>query len=595
MPEEKVATPGLKFIWRGTTPYRRRAAGVLALVIVDTALTSLGVGIVLPVFQALLDPSHANPLLERAFPFLVGLPATTRLIVIAGVTAGVFLLKAVVTFITTWATHDLLLRLRFYWVARMGESYLYGSYQRLAGRMHGELLNDWFNETLAASRFYQSYVAYLASTALVVALAVLGLLVEWRSMLVLLAVGGLFVLLVRRRVYGSAAYLSRLKMQTNQAVTAAMAENLTNIRDIKLLLAEEARLGQLRGLSDSLKYLLLRGAVTGEGPKIAGEFLAVFGLMAFIVVNVAFLSTPPEAILPILAFFFVAFYRLIVAASLMMSSRVKMLNEAHSLTEVLRMTGAPVEREDREHGMPITRVESDIRFSGLGYTYDSGVAALAGIDATIPRGRLTLLLGPSGSGKSTLLDVLLRLTNPTEGAVLVNGQDTRSFNLAQWRGCFGYVSQEAALFYGSILMNLRLARPEASKAEIEAACRLAGAHEFIEALPQGYETIVGDRGYTLSGGQRKRIAIARALMRNPSVLVLDEATTGFEHSLEQDMLRDLKAAMPDLTLIQVTHRLQHAEKADWIIALDKANLVAAGEWSRVKPALTDLFAREPAP
>ena len=161
--------------------------------------------------------------------------------------------------------------------------------------------------------------------------------------------------------------------------------------------------------------------------------------------------------------------------------------------------------------------------------------------------------------------------------------------LSDWRKQFGYVSQEAALFNGDILANLRLANPDASPAEIEHACRLAGAEDFIRDLPHGYATLVGDRGYSLSGGQRKRIAIARALIRKPSVLILDEATTSFEQSLEWSMLRALRAAMPDMTIIQVTHRLTMKEGADWVIALQGGKIIAEGDWISVQSRFSSLF------
>jgi ABC-type bacteriocin/lantibiotic exporter with double-glycine peptidase domain len=138
------------------------------------------------------------------------------------------------------------------------------------------------------------------------------------------------------------------------------------------------------------------------------------------------------------------------------------------------------------------------------------------------------------------------------------------------------VSQEVTLFNGSIRMNLQLARPEATDAEIVEMCRLAGADAFITDLPAGYDTVVGDRGHSLSGGQRKRVAIARALMNRPSVLILDEATTAFEQNLETEILGSIGQAMPGLTLIQVTHRPQGAAKGDWLIALDAGRLVVNG-------------------
>lgn len=586
------AKDGLDFLWAGLGPYQRKAVGVLILVLVDTALASLGVGMVLPVFQALLEPDHTSALLEGLLPFLSDLSPDARLATIAAGTVLVFLLKASVAFVSSYASNQLVLKLRFYWIARIGEGYLYGSHERLARRKQGELLNDWFNETLAAARFYQSYLTYLSSAALVLTLTLLGLVVSWQGTLGLLILGALIVLLVRRRVFGKAAQLSKIKLETNQAISSAMVEDLANARDVKLLLAEEARLRHLDALGRKMTRVLLRGALIAEIPKIAGEFLAVLGLMTFIVISVLVLSANPQDILPMLAFFFVAFYRLVWASSLLMSSRVKAVNELHSMRQVQSLLSAPVEREDREHGAPIDRIETDLCFSGVGFAYDTGVKALSDVSITIPRGDLILLLGPSGSGKSTLLDLLLRLVVPACGKIVANGQDILDFNLAQWRACFGYVSQEATLFNGSIRMNLQLALPGATDGQIEAVCRMAGADEFIRELPNGYDTVVGDRGQSLSGGQRKRIAIARALIRQPSVLVLDEATTAFEQSLEQGMLKAVRAAMPTLTIIQVTHRLQAAENADVVVAMDRGHVAATGPWDQVKSIVMPIFATQ---
>ena len=569
-------------------PFRRRGLGVLALVLVDTALASLGIGMVFPVFQVLLDPANGSPVLNEAFPVLQRMAPDTRLVLLAAATIAVFGLKAAIALLTTWSTNAFLQDLRFHWVARIGENYLYGPHRRLAGRKPGELLNDWFNETVAATRFFQSSIAWLSSGMLVLALVVVGLVVDWRVTAGTVIGGGLIWALARRRLFGSSARLSKTKVALNQAVTAGMIEDLTHARDIKLLQAEAARLRSLDETGRALARAVLKSAVFADIPRVAGEFIAVLALMAFVVISVQVLDRPPADMLPLLAFFFVAFYRLVSAGSTAMAARVKALNEMHSVEVVSRLLAASGEREDHGGGLPLDRLDGDIVLRDVRYGYDKEHAVLGGVSATIPRGRTTLLVGPSGSGKSTLLDLLMRLENPDGGSIEVGGRKSTDYRLADWRRQFGYVSQEAALFNGDILSNLRLADPDAGDAQLEAACRLAGADEFIRALPNGYRTLVGDRGYSLSGGQRKRIAIARALVRRPAVLILDEATTSFEQSLEQAMLATLRAAMPDMTVLQVTHRLAAQEGVDWAIALRQGRVVAEGRWADLQPHLSPM-------
>lgn len=563
-------------------PFRGRAAAVIALLLLDTALTSLGVGMVLPVFQSLLDPDHSSAFLAQALPALDRIEPRMRLLFVAGATVALFLMKAVVAYSSFYASQEFVQRLRFHWIDRIGEHYLYGPYRDVAERKQGELLNDWFTETYAGSRYIQAYLIFVSSTALGFALLVLSFIVHWQGTLIMLSAATALVLVVRRRMFGGAAKLSAAKIQSVQAVTSSMLENISNLRDIKLMLAERARLGELAERGRELKSILLRGAVNADRPRIVGEFLAVFAIMCLIVVSAFATDASPQTIVPVMAFIFIVFYRLFTAASQLMSARVRALNDVHSVRLVHRMATQVVEREDREHGAPIRRIETDLHLRNLGYTYDGSRAVLRNVDAVVPRGAVTLLLGVSGAGKSTLLDLLLRLAEPTEGAVEANGRPAHDFNLAQWRRCFGYVSQEVSLFNGTIRSNLLMARPEATEADLIEACRLAGAADFVTSLPAGLDTHVGDRGHTLSGGQRKRIGIARALINSPSVLILDEATASIEQSLEDEILESIRAAKPDLTVLQVTHRPRHRMNPDWVIELEHGAVVMNGPWTELK-------------
>lgn len=569
-----------KMLWEVLGPHRGKAVKVLALQVLNTAFASLGVGMVLPVFQALLAPDHQSRLLSLLLPILDGLDPDMRMTAIAGATILLFSIKAAISVWTTVSNQQFLQQLRFFWIGRIGEHYLYGPYLGLVSKKQGELLNNWFNETLAASRFYQSYVQYFSSGMLALALISLGLSVNWQAMMVMLTASILLMLLVRRRVYGTSVRHSRLKLQLNQMVTASMVENLANIRDLKLMLAESIRLAQLATTCRNLRSVLLRTAVMAELPGIVGEFLAVLALMTFVVLGVAVMEQSPQEMLPVLAFFFIAFYRLISALSVVMSARIRSLNELHSVGQVHALIHQQeAAHENLDRGLPLQSISTDIFCHSLSFAYNGTDNVLSDVTVRIPRGKLTFLLGPSGSGKSTLLDLLMRLAEPDQGRFEANSQSAGDFRLTDWRKCFGYVSQEVTLFNGSIRMNLQLARPDAGEAEMEAACRLAGAADFIGELPDGMDTIVGERGYSLSGGQRKRIAIARALIRKPDVLILDEATTSFEQSLEREILDNLRATMPELSVIQVTHRLSETSTADWVIALEQGRVMANGPWN----------------
>jgi ABC-type multidrug transport system fused ATPase/permease subunit len=562
-------------LWEVLHPFRRHALIVLVFALADTVLTGVGVGAVFPFLQALLDPQHRSSSISRFFAGFETLSPEARLVSLAVGTLAIFVAKACVAWATVVSTHRLLQRLRFHWVDRIGSYYLCGPFGELAFRKRGELLNDWFIETLSGARFFQSYLTYVSSLVLVTALVILGLAVEWRAMLALMIVGALITVVVRRTLYTQSSSLSSRKLELNQAVSATMVEDLASIREIKLMGAEGTRLEHLRGQSARLSEVFEQSAQVGEAPRVISEALTVGLLMAAVIAGIFVFDLATETMLPMVVFFSVAFYRLSSAVSQMTGARIKSLNELHSLARIHVLAAKAGDREDLDTGEPMTSIETDVRFRNLDYAYGE-TPVLSGIDATIPRGKVTFLVGPSGAGKSTLLDLLLRLMEPQAGDIEVNGRLAREFRLRDWRRAFGYVSQDVSLFNGTIRMNLMLPRPGATDAELVAACRLARVDEFVASLPLGYDTVVGDRGYSLSGGQRKRIAIARALMTNPSVLILDEATTSFEQSLERDILRGIKSALPDLAIVQVTHRVRSFADADWVIMLEGGRVVTTG-------------------
>jgi ATP-binding cassette, subfamily B, bacterial MsbA len=569
-------------LWRLLRPYRRRAAIVMVLVLADTALASLGVGIVLPVLQAILDPEHRSPMISSVFPGFDVLSPDSRLLLLALSTVLVFAAKSAIALATVVSSNRLLQRLRFYWIDRIGTYYLCGPFAAIARRKQGELFNDWFNETLSATRFFQAYLAYVSSLVLVIALAALGFVVDWRAMLALVTLGSIVAGVVRWMLYAQSSTLSAKKLSSSQAVSATMIEDLANVRDIKLMRAERGRLQHLRERCDRLSQVLLRSAVVAEVPRVLSELTAVFLLMGMVIVGALVMNLRAETMLPAIVFFSVTSYRLVSAASQMMGARIRALNEMQSLRRIEVMVSLADKQETLNAGEPMGAIESDIALRHVDYAYTPDTPVLNDIDILIPRGRTTFLVGPSGSGKSTLLDLLLRLMEPGRGTIEANGRPASEFRLADWRRAFGYVSQEVSLFNGSIRMNLLLARPDASDEDIVAACRLAGADTFINLLSDGYDTNVGDRGYSLSGGQRKRIGIARALIRQPSVLILDEATSSFEQSLDYEILSSLKSALPDLTIIHVSHRPQSIGDADWVIMLEAGRVVACGAWEQVR-------------
>jgi ATP-binding cassette subfamily B protein len=217
-----------------------------------------------------------------------------------------------------------------------------------------------------------------------------------------------------------------------------------------------------------------------------------------------------------------------------------------------------------------------VGFDNVSFTYEHGQRLLERIQVDVPAGTRVALVGPSGGGKTTLLSLILRLYDPIDGAVRIDGQDVRRFTLESLRAQISVVLQDNVLFAASVRENIGCATPGATMADIESAARLANAHEFICALPQGYETVLGERGVTLSQGQRQRIAIARAAIRRAPILILDEPTTGLDRKNETAVLQALERLGAARTTFMITHDLDQAARSDRILYLDNGQILERG-------------------
>ncbi|HTC84501.1 MAG TPA: ATP-binding cassette domain-containing protein, partial [Rhizomicrobium sp.] len=232
---------------------------------------------------------------------------------------------------------------------------------------------------------------------------------------------------------------------------------------------------------------------------------------------------------------------------------------------------------DRAGAVPLVAKGGTVNFRDVGFAYRAdAVPTLAGVALDIPAGQKIALVGPSGAGKSTIFNLLLRFYDADSGCIAVDGQDIQSVTLRSLRAAIAVVTQEAVLFDESIADNIALGKPGASLGEIKAAARNAAAHDFIMAMPEGYDTRVGEGGLKLSGGQRQRIAIARAMLRNAPILLLDEATSALDAESERQVQEALTQLMKGRTTIVIAHRLSTVVDADRIYVLERGKVVQSG-------------------
>jgi ABC-type multidrug transport system fused ATPase/permease subunit len=244
-----------------------------------------------------------------------------------------------------------------------------------------------------------------------------------------------------------------------------------------------------------------------------------------------------------------------------------------SLGRVSQILDEPIEVEERPEATALPAVTGDIEFDNVAVSFDRGAPVLEHFSLAIRAGETVAIVGPSGSGKSTVADLLLRLVDPDGGAVRIDGHDLRDVRLADLRRHVALVDQEPTILHATIAENIRYARPDAPDAEVVEAARQAAIDRFVDVLPEKYATVVGERGMALSAGERQRIAVARALIANPAVLILDEPSSALDEITERRLVDGYRGVMRGRTTIVITHRRDVARRADRVIAIEDGRVV----------------------
>ncbi|WP_244300797.1 ABCB family ABC transporter ATP-binding protein/permease [Roseibium hamelinense] len=248
------------------------------------------------------------------------------------------------------------------------------------------------------------------------------------------------------------------------------------------------------------------------------------------------------------------------------------------------LLGVPAEIQDKPDAKPLKAVDGNIRFENVKFHYDPERPILKGVDFEVPAGKSVAIVGPSGAGKSTISRLLFRFYDVTGGAVRIDGQDVRDVTQDSVRHAIGMVPQDTVLFNDTIEYNIRYGRPDASAEEVREAAQMAQIHDFIERLPQGYKTEVGERGLKLSGGEKQRVAIARTILKAPPILILDEATSALDTHTEQEIQAALDQVSKNRTTLVIAHRLSTVVNANQIIVLEAGEIAERGTHSELLEA-----------
>ena len=397
---------------------------------------------------------------------------------------------------------------------------------------------------------------------------------DWRLAL-MAAVGFPLALWPMLRLGRRAREIMRATQHGMAEITDRLEQTFHGVRQVKAYGREAAEAERTRGLIDRLLQLQLDATrVRSMGSPlveaIAGA--AIAGVVLYGGARVMQGATTPGAFFSFIAALLMA-YQPIKSLTRLNTQLQEGLAGAERIYAILDQ---PPRVADRPGAKPLALSAGAVRFESVRFAYDANIAAIDDVTLDVPAGRTVALVGRSGSGKSTLCNLLLRFWDVGAGRILIDGQDIRDVTLASLRGRIALVSQDVNLFDDTVRNNILYGRQDATAAEVEAAARDAAAHDFIMALPQGYDTAIGPHGVRLSGGERQRLSIARAMLKSAPILLLDEATSALDTAAERQIQAALERLMRGRTTLVVAHRLSTVLHADKIVVLDHGRIVEAG-------------------
>ncbi|MFF3732397.1 ABC transporter ATP-binding protein [Streptomyces sp. NPDC002476] len=544
-------------------PYRGRLA-LVALLVGASSLVSVA------------SPFLLREILDTAIPQArTGLLSLLALgMIVAAVTNGV--LGVLQTLISTTVGQRVMHDLRTAVYAQLQRMPLAFFTRTRTGEVQSRIANDIGGMQATVTSTATSLVSNLTA---VVATVVAMLALDWRLTLVSLLLLPVFVWISRK------VGRERKKITTRrQKQMAAMAATVTESLSVSGIL-----LGRTMGRADSLAKgfaeeseklvdLEVRSSMAGRWRMATiGVVMAAMPAVIYWAAGLALGSGGPAVSIGTLVAFVSLQQALFRPAVSLLSTGVQMQTSLALFQRIFEYLDLDVEITEPDHPVRLERIRGEVRFEHVDFSYDEkNGPTLSDIDVTVPAGGSLAIVGPTGSGKSTLSHLVPRLYDVTGGRVLIDGVDVRELDFDTLARAVGVVSQETYLFHASVADNLRFAKPDATDAEIEAAARAAQIHDHIAALPDGYDTLVGERGHRFSGGEKQRLAIARTILRDPPVLVLDEATSALDTRTEFAVQEAIDALSAGRTTITIAHRLSTVRDADQIVVLDGGRTTERG-------------------
>ncbi len=560
-PPERPADPAvrrayLKRIVALFRPYRRRLVAVLGLILFSSALGAIPALLIREVFDVALPDHNLGLLNVLVFAMIAIAVVTGALGVVQTLLSNQVGQRVMHDLRTSVYKHLQRLSLAFFTRTRTGE-------------VQSRLANDIGGVQEVVTSTATSIVSNV-STVLATLIAMVYL--DWRLTLFAVALLPLFVWMTKH-VGDQRRKVAKVRQESMADISSQVQESLSvsGILLGKTMGRTEELARRFEAESGRLADLEVRSRMTGRW--MMASIQTSFAVMPALVYLFAGHFAGSVSLGTVIAFTTLQ-ARLFFPIGSLLGVSLEVQTSLALFDRVFEYLDHPVDIEEGTRTLDSPR--GDVAFEGVWFRYDDAAWTLQDVTFEVPAGTKTALVGETGSGKTTAGYLVARLYDVSEGRVTIDGVDVREITFASLADTVGVVSQETYLFHATVRDNLRFARPDATDDEVEEAARAAQIHELIVSLPDGYETVVGERGYRFSGGERQRIAIARTILRNPPILVLDEATSALDTQTERAVQEALERLAEGRTTIAIAHRLSTVRDADQIVALDHGRVVEVG-------------------
>ncbi|MFM1761105.1 MAG: hypothetical protein RL478_715 [Actinomycetota bacterium] len=576
-----------KIVWSVLDRQERRRLGwILLLMLVGTVLETVSLGLVVPLVGFLTRPNYLEQF-PRLNDFL-GDPTETQFVVGAmSLLVFVYFVKSAFLIWGTWVQRGYSMSVTTRIGTKLYETYLGQPYSFHLQRNSAMLVRNSQNSALIMAGILDPILVISSDILVTTGLFALLIALEPIGTIVTVLIFGITSVLFRKFTNARIKRWGESQNFHKGMLLQHLQQGFGGVKDVKILGAEDHFVSQYEEHLNHFSAAQRRFSVAQVLPRFGLEVLTIIGL-AMLVSTMVLLGRGLTEILPVLGLFGAAAFRLLPAVNRMINN-FQLINVSRpQVAEIFSDLSLSI--PIRDTSIQRSSFKRDVSIADVSFAYaGSSSEALIDISISVSRGEAVGLVGPSGSGKSTLVDILLGLLEPTSGRVCIDGGDIHD-DLRGWQDQIGYVPQSIFLTDDTLRRNVAFGLPKDKIDDdaVRSAIRSAQLEEFVASLPDGMETVVGERGVRLSGGQRQRIGIARALYNNPDVLVLDEATSSLDTETEHGVMQAVQALQGDKTVIIVAHRLSTVEYCDRLYRLENAQIVDEGTFSEVTSRTKDL-------